>query len=293
MILYKQYNKLPADYIEKKVHEFLEEDIPYGDITTIATVNNAGHESPRAVAYVEAQQNLIFAGEDIIRGFFNDEDIEVELLVKDGDLVKDEEYIAKITGPADRILILERPMLNLLQRLCGIATQTRKFVDLARPHNVHILDTRKTTPGLKLFEKYAVTCGGGVNHRLDLSAGILIKDNHIVAAGGVENAVQLARHHYPHHVVELEVETLEQLEEGLKAKAGGFLLDNMSSQMTKEAVDIIRNSENGDKIFVEASGGMTYENFKPYLETGVNAISVGALTHTIESADIHIEFEEE
>lgn len=293
MILYKQYNKLPPDYIEKKIHEFLDEDIPYGDITTIATVNNAGHESPPAIAYVEAQQDLIFAGEDIVRCFFNGEDFEVELLVKDGDLVKDKDYIAKITGPADRILILERPMLNLLQRLCGIATQTRKFVDLARPHNVHILDTRKTTPGLKLFEKYAVTCGGGVNHRLDLSAGILIKDNHIIAAGGVKNAVQLARHHYPHHIVEVEVETLEQLDEGLKAKARAFLLDNMSPQMTTEAVNIIRNSGNGDKIFIEASGGMTYENFKPYLETGINAISIGALTHTIESADMHIEFEEE
>lgn len=188
MILYKQYNKLPAKYIETKIKEFLDEDIPNGDITTLATIKDL----VQAVALVEAQQDLIFAGEDIICGFFNTNEFNVELLVKDGDVVADGQNIAKITGPADKILILERPMLNLIQRLCGIATQTRAFVDIAQPHSVHILDTRKTTPGLKLFEKYAVTCGGGVNHRLDLSAGILIKDNHIVAAGGVLNAVQQA-----------------------------------------------------------------------------------------------------
>lgn len=288
MILYKQYNQLPREYIERKVKEFLEEDLPCGDITTLATIKTP----VSTLALVEAQQDLIFSGEDIIPAFFNRDCFDVELLVKDGEKVTSGTILAKIRGAADQILTLERPMLNLIQRLCGIATQTHKYVVLAKPYGVHILDTRKTTPGLKLFEKYAVTCGGGVNHRLDLSAGILIKDNHIVAAGSVKNAIQQAKISYPQHIIEVEVENLQQLEEGLAVKADAFLLDNMSPEMTKDAVDLIRQSENGRDLFIEASGGMSFANFSRYLDTGIDAISIGALTHSVISADIHIEFEE-
>jgi nicotinate-nucleotide pyrophosphorylase (carboxylating) len=182
-------------------------------------------------------------------------------------------------------------LLNLLQRLCGIATQTLDYAKIASPYGVKILDTRKTTPGLRLFEKYAVAVGGGFNHRLDLSSGILIKDNHIQAAGGIDAAVRKIRggnHTLP---VELEIDRIDQIHEGLAAGADGFLLDNMSPEECRKAVEMIRHSPGGGDIFIEASGGITLSALSDYVSTGVNAISVGALTHSVKAADIHIEFE--
>ncbi len=287
MVLYEQQKSLPKEYIQRKIKEFLEEDMPAGDITTIGTVK----ESQTVTAIIEAQQELVFAGELVIPTFFDGEKFKVEMVAKDGDALKNGDIIAKVTGPADEILTLERPMLNLIQRLCGIATQTAKYVVIAKPHGVHILDTRKTTPGLRLFEKYAVACGGGTNHRLDLSAGILIKDNHIAAAGSVGDAVRSAKQKFPDKIVEVEVENFNQIVEAYTAGADAFLLDNMNPETTVRAVELIRETDNGKNLFIESSGGITYETLPGYVTTGVNAISIGALTHSVKAADIHVEFE--
>ncbi len=287
MVLYEQQKSLPKEYIQRKIKEFLEEDMPAGDITTIGTVK----ESQTVTAIIEAQQDLVFAGELVIPTFFEGNKFKVEMIAKDGDALKNGDLIAKVTGPADEILTLERPMLNLIQRLCGIATQTAKYVAIAKPHGVHILDTRKTTPGLRLFEKYAVACGGGTNHRLDLSAGILIKDNHIAAAGSVGSAVSSAKKKFPDKIVEVEVENFNQIVEAYTAGADAFLLDNMNPETTVRAVELIRETDNGKDLFIESSGGITYETLPGYVTTGVNAISIGALTHSVKAADIHVEFE--
>jgi nicotinate-nucleotide pyrophosphorylase len=181
-------------------------------------------------------------------------------------------------------------MLNLIQRLCGIATLSHEYAEIAKPSNVKILDTRKTTPGLRLFEKYAVAIGGAFNHRLNLSDGILIKDNHIVAAGSVTNAIISARKKGIHLPLELEVDNFDQIHEALKTGVDGFLLDNMKPETIRSAVSIIRASQNGEDVFIEASGGITLENIHPYLDTGINAISIGALTHQAVSKNIRLDF---
>jgi nicotinate-nucleotide pyrophosphorylase (carboxylating) len=200
------------------------------------------------------------------------------------------EVICEIIGFAVEILTKERSILNLLQRLCGIATLTGKYVDIANPHGVKILDTRKTTPGLRHFEKYAVACGGGHNHRLDLSSGILIKDNHIKAAGSISDAIRNIKKIASDLPIEVEVEDFNDIREGLLAGADGFLFDNMSPERTIEAVKIVRNFENGEEIFIESSGGINLDNLAGYMATGINAISSGALTHSVKSSEMHMEF---
>lgn len=287
MIEYPRYLSLPKDFIKNKVKEFLAEDAPRGDITSSAIFKNETVE-----AYIEVEEDLVFAGRDILECFFTDKYANIEVFVFDGEKIKKGSIIAKIKGSAFSILIRERVLLNLLQRLCGIATLTSKYVAIAQPYGVKILDTRKTTPGLRLFEKYAVACGGGYNHRLNLSSGILIKDNHIKTAGSVANAVNSIKTLDYGLPIELEVDTFEQINEGLHAGADGFLLDNMSPDKVKKAVELIRKSRNGENIFIEASGGINLDNLKDYVVTGINAVSVGALTHSIKSANIHIEFED-
>lgn len=289
MIKYNQHKKLPKEYIERKIKEFLEEDIPERDITTTGTVD----KSIKTKAIIQAQQDMIFAGEEIIHAFFcHDPDIEkVVVEFQDGDKVKKDEIIAEIYGSAATILSNERVLLNLIQRLCGIATKANEYAKIADPYNVKVLDTRKTTPGIRLFEKYAVAVGGGTNHRLDLSTGVLIKDNHIEAAGSITNAVTKIKNIGGNVPVEVEVENFDQIKEAIKAGADGLLLDNMTPPTTIEAVKLIRDMENGDDIFIESSGGITIETLEEYCKTGVNAISIGALTHSVKSAEIHIEFE--
>tara|TARA_B100000401_G_scaffold62501_1_gene36912 strand:- start:843 stop:1382 length:540 start_codon:yes stop_codon:yes gene_type:complete len=178
-------------------------------------------------------------------------------------------------------------MLNIIQRLSGIATHTKKYVDLANPFNVKILDTRKTTPGMRMFEKYAVKCGGGYNHRFSLSDGILIKDNHIESAGSIENVLENIDKQY---WIELEVDTIDQIKQALSYNINGFLLDNMHREKIIECVQVIRSHPMGDNIFIEASGGINLMNITPYLDTGIDGISIGALTHQINSCDIKLEF---
>ncbi len=294
MMEYEQIKKLPEEYIIKKINEFLSEDMPEGDATTNAIFSNSVNNSQlptlnSITAFLQAEEDLIFAGEQTLEYFFDGKS-QIELKFKDGDKVKNGEIIAVIKGRTDIILSHERVMLNLLQRLCGIATLTNKYAEIAKPYDVKILDTRKTTPGLRLFEKYAVTVGGGYNHRLDLSSGILIKDNHIKAAGGIKEAIEMLRNNNPKNLkIEIEVENMDEIQEALKIGVDGFLLDNMSPEMIAEIVKFIRTEANND-IFIEASGGINLNNLEQYVKTGVNAISSGALTHSVKGANIHLEF---
>lgn len=285
MIEYEQIATLPPDYVKGKIKEFLEEDIPAGDITTSNTIN----QHTISIAQIQVASDFIFSGEYVIPHCFPEECV-IDLNKKDGDQLTSGEILGLIKGHTQTILTRERVMLNLIQRLCGIATITRRFTELANPHDVKILDTRKTTPGLRLFEKYAVKCGGGWNHRLDLSSGILIKDNHLQASGSVQNAVRKLKKTQLKLPIELEVDTLTQIEEGLKIDVDGYLLDNMTPDKIEIAVKMIRSTEKGGDIFIEASGGITLEKLPNYLDTGINAISTGAITHSAQNADIRLEF---
>ena len=285
MIEYPQIKDLNTHYIASKVKEFLSEDIPSGDKTT----DGIGSDDRIIKAYVQAEEDLVLSGTITLPYFFDD--CRCECLHKDGSALPNGEIIAIIEGKASSILKKERAFLNLLQRMSGISTMTSKFVRIAEPYGVKILDTRKTTPGLRLFEKYSVCMGGGYNHRLDLSSGILIKDNHIRAAGDITTAVSKIREMKYNLPVELEVDNQQQIEEGLDCHVDGFLLDNMNREQTLSAVSKIRNYPGGNEIFIESSGGINLDTLKDYVDTGINAISIGALTHSIKSANIHMEFE--
>ena len=286
MIEYTQYHHIPVEYIKNKVAEFLSEDVPDGDKTSVFSLKDP---QKTGVAEIQAVTDQVFVGAHIIPHFFGD-DCNTEINVSDGNYVSAGDIIGMIKGPMITILERERIMLNLVQRLCGIATLTRRYVNMCTHTDLKILDTRKTTPGLRLFEKHAVVVGGGTNHRLNLSTGILIKDNHIKAAGSVKNVVNQCKHHNPKLSIELEVDTLEQIYEGLDAGVDGFLLDNMNPGKTIEAVNIIHNFPGGEKIFIESSGGITLETLPGYINTGINAVSVGALTHSVHNSDIRLEF---
>ena len=285
MIEYPQHSQLSDEYIIGKIADFLAEDLPEGDKTTEGIIT----ESVTIGAEFQAGERLVFAGEKIIP-HCGGGNCQTTLNHNDGDMLSIGDVIGVVMGSAREILSRERVMLNLIQRLCGIATLTRKYAEIANPFNVKILDTRKTTPGLRLFEKYAVAVGGGYNHRLNLSDGILIKDNHIITSSSITKAIESVRKVGAGLPLEIEVDNTNQIREALETNVDGFLLDNMNPQTIKESVSLIRASENGNNIFVEASGGITLENIRPYLETGIDAISIGALTHQAVSKDIRLNF---
>jgi nicotinate-nucleotide pyrophosphorylase (carboxylating) len=285
LIEYPQHKKLSDEYIIGKITCFLAEDIPNGDITTESITS----DNSEITAEIHAVEKFIFAGSEIIPHCFGNK-CQVTINHKNGDILSNGDVIGVVIGSAREILSRERVMLNLIQRLCGIATLSHEYAEIANPFNVKILDTRKTTPGLRLFEKYAVAIGGAFNHRLNLSHGILIKDNHIIAAGSVTNAIELARKKGIHLPLELEVDNFDQIHEALKTRVDGFLLDNMKPEIVKSAVSIIRASPNGKDVFIEASGGITLENIHPYLATGINAISIGSLTQQAISKNIRLDF---
>lgn len=281
--------QLDTLWVKTKIEAFLAEDMPQGDATTLATVP----ADAQVVAHVMANQALVFAGAEIMPALWT-EQVSCHLAVSDGQSVAAGTVLARLTGSAQEILARERVMLNLLQRLCGISTLTRHYLHLADyPEGFKLMDTRKTLPGLRLFEKYAVAVAGAYNHRLDLSSVIMIKDNHIVAAGGIEPVLKQVKERNTQGLfVELEVDTLEQLQTALNT--GGmdaFLLDNMSPETVTEAVDLIRNHPKGGMgIFVEASGGMRADTLPLYVNTGVNGISIGALTTQAQNVDIKLDF---
>lgn len=275
---------LMSEDIEKLIRTALREDIGTGDITTASTV------SPDAVItgkYVMKDDGII-CGVDIVRRVFDaiSPDVEYVPLKKDGDEVKRGDVVATVSGNAVAILSGERVGLNLLQHLSGIATCTRNAVEQVKGTKARITETRKTTPGLRILEKYAVRVGGGASHRFGLSDGILIKDNHIVAAGGITAAINSARERAPHTLkIEIETETLEQVREAVNAGADIIMLDNMDCPTMKEAVGIIAG-----RAVTEASGNMGRRDLAEVAATGVDVISIGALTHSVKALDISLKF---
>lgn len=270
--------------IDELIYATLEEDMPFGDITTEYTVPENSISKARLIA----KQEGVVAGMEIFKRVFEilNPDINVETYIEDGMKAEKGAVIAHLEGPTKEMLIGERTGLNILQRLSGIATATSNYVKLTEGSNVKIADTRKTTPGLRYFEKYAVRMGGGSNHRFSLSDGVMIKDNHIVAAGGIKNAVAAVRKHIPHTVkVEVETENLDMVREAVEAGADIIMLDNMSDEMMAEAVKII-----GGRALTEASGDMNEERIKSVAATGVDIISIGRLTHSVKSMDISLKF---
>jgi len=265
--------------------DLLKEDLGRGDITTQSVVRGG----LRARGRFLAKQDFVLCGLEIAEAVFGalDNAIGLESRVYDGDDISAGDEFAKIEGPAAALLTGERTALNIMQRLSGIATLTRAFVARVEGTGARITDTRKTTPGLRLLEKYAVTVGGGFNHRFGLDDGVLIKDNHIALAGGVRRAVELARQSASHLMkIEVEVASQAQLREALAAPADVIMLDNISLDEMRESVKLIR--DNNPSISIELSGGVTLENVREFAECGVDLISVGAITHSAPAVDISL-----
>jgi len=263
----------------------LNEDIGSGDVTTLSTVPPDADAS----GVFLAKEAGVICGLSICSRTFAllDPRIRIKSRVQEGAWVEANEVLAVIEGPSQGILMGERVSLNFLRHLSGIATQTRLAVQAVEGTKAHISDTRKTTPGLRSIEKYAVRTGGGTNHRFNLSDGILIKDNHIRAAGGIKQAVDRARKGGSHLLkIEVETETIEQIEEALEAGADVIMLDNMSLLQMAEAVRLIAG-----RAIVEASGNMADQDLRAVAETGVDLISIGALTHSVRALDISLKFE--
>ena len=271
--------------IHKLIQSALEEDVGTGDITTASVLG--GKETGRAKAF--AKTNIVVAGIDVFREafLFLDKSIQFSGHCEDGRAVKKGGIIADISGNLGSILTAERVALNFFQRMCGIATLTRQFVDEVKGTRAKILDTRKTVPGLRCLDKYAVRIGGGTNHRFGLYDGVLIKDNHIAAAGSISKALARVRVRIPHTLkVEVEVKNIQEVEEALAAGADVIMLDNMTNEDMRKAVAIV----NG-RIPLEASGNVSLANVRKIAETGVDFISVGALTHSAPASDISLKIE--
>ena len=264
---------------------FLEEDVPHGDITTTVAIRG----DALATAHIIAEEELVFAGSHLVTNFFARR-VSVDLGQKDGDMVASGAVMGKISGPAQDILTGERVLLNLLQRLCGIATLTRKFVERISGTGVKLLDTRKTSPGLRRFEKYAVAIGGGYNHRLNLSSAILFKDNHVKMMDNLGASVVRARKEFPQVVIELEVESESEVEAGLDAGVDALLLDNMPPQAVATIANRVKTSFGERAPFLEVSGGITLDTIAAYASADVDGISVGALTHSAASKSIRLDF---
>lgn len=270
--------------IDRIIELALSEDIGSGDITTLSTIPAETTASGKFIA----KEEMIVCGMEIAKKVFSiiDSTVDFTAFVTDGTSVSKGDVLAEVSGNARSMLTAERTALNIMQRLSGVATRTAQCVKMVEGTSAKIADTRKTTPGMRALEKYAVRVGGGTNHRFNLADGVLIKDNHIAAAGGIRNAVENSRKLIPHTLkIEVEVETFEQLEEALSAGADIIMLDNMSDADMKKAVDIVDG-----RALVEASGNMDRRDLREVAATGVDIISIGALTHTIKAADISLKF---
>jgi nicotinate-nucleotide pyrophosphorylase (carboxylating) len=278
--------RIPVELIQRA----LEEDGAYVDITTLSTVP----EEQWCEARMITRQAGVVAGLEIACAVFQQLDgrVDVDQRVQDGAHVQANEWLAVIKGPARSVLSAERVALNFVGHLSGIASVTARCVEAVSGTRARILETRKTTPGLRALEKQAVVLGGGQNHRFGLSDGVLIKDNHIKAAGGIARAIVAARGQAPHLLkIEVECETLEQLQEALEARADVVLLDNMSLEVMQKSVEIVR--EYASNVLIEASGniGTNADRLAVVAATGVDFISLGALTHSAPNFDISLEFE--
>lgn len=275
--------RLERRHLTNLVSRCLDEDLGPGDLTA--------RFLPGADLVFEAtllcKQSGVLAGMDVAAEVFRQLSAEIHFAPSshDGDSIEPGQHFARVIGPVGLLLQGERTALNFLQRLSGIATLTRKFVDAVEGTGAKIADTRKTTPGLRILEKYAVKCGGGANHRFGLYDAVMLKDNHLSLGVSLTDLVNLARTHVPHTTkIVVECDTLEQLEEALSARSDVVLLDNMSLDNLKEGVRLAQG-----RCIIEASGGVTLGNVREIAETGVNIISVGALTHSAPALDLSME----
>ncbi len=272
---------MDLNVLKKSIEKFLHEDIGSGDLTSEATLP----PEQEGTAEFVAKDSFVVCGIETVAPLVfktQNQAIEITKVCKDKMLASPGDILLRAKGPVLDLLKAERVALNLVQRLCGIATLTAKFVEKVKPLPVRILDTRKTTPGLRMLEKYAVRIGGGHNHRFNLADGVLIKDNHIQACGSIKNAVARMREKIPHTMkIEVEASTMEQVRECVSCSVDIIMLDNMEPAMMREAVKLA-----GERVLLEASGGITLENVRQVAETGVDFISVGALTHSAPACDI-------
>ncbi|MEF3355621.1 carboxylating nicotinate-nucleotide diphosphorylase [Paenibacillus sp. GYB006] len=284
-MLLNGYNEV----LTQSIKSWLGEDVGSGDVTTLATIPE-GHQSK---AVIHAKEGGIIAGLSIAELVFHivDPSLEFRAELKDGDLAKQGTILCVVEGSTHSLLTGERLALNLLQRLSGIATRTRTYVDVIADLPVRLVDTRKTTPGHRQLEKYAVRVGGGYNHRFGLYDAVMIKDNHIKGSGGITQAIERARAGIPHTMtIEVETENLYQVNEAIEAGADIIMLDNMNEEMMREAVRHIR--EAAPHVKIEASGNVSLASIRSIAETGVDIISVGRLTYSFDSLDISLDLNE-
>jgi nicotinate-nucleotide pyrophosphorylase (carboxylating) len=284
------YAWLDGVFVEREVRRFLAEDVGRGDVTSDRVIPRTA----RARALMVAREPCVVAGLPIAKTVFLAVDpvIVVSVQASDGDAAGPGDVLARVDGPAGPILTGERVALNLVQRLSGIATITRRYADAIRGTGASVSDTRKTTPGLRIFEKYAVHVGGGRNHRMGLYDAILIKDNHRAVAGGAAAAVAAARRtNGPAMPVQVEVDALADLQQVLDLGVDAVLLDNMTPAQVAESVRLTRAHPRGGECWIEASGGITLATIRAYAEAGADTISVGALTHSAPSVDIALDVE--
>lgn len=273
----------PAEDALTMIRIALAEDVRTGDVTSLWTIPENQRETARLIAKEEG----VLAGLPVIEMVFKElrADVNVTLFKKDGDTVQKGDLIAELEGPTRDLLTGERTLLNFIQQLSGVATVAHRFQEALKPGKTKVLDTRKTIPGFRTLQKYAVRVGGGSNHRMGLFDMVLVKDNHIAACGGVLEALAVVKkNNVQNLMVEMEVENLEDLQKLLHQGVDVIMLDNMSNAMMAEALKMIR--ESGEKILVEGSGNMTLERAKEIATLGLDYISVGALTHSVKALDI-------
>lgn len=273
-----------SEDVTRLLRDALREDIGTGDITTLSVIDSDRQGYGRYIA----KEDGVLCGMDVVEAVFRMLDPSVVLTrhMEDGASFARGDVLAEVRGNAVSILSGERVGLNLLQHLSGVATRTREAVDTVAGTSAQIVDTRKTTPGMRVLEKYAVRIGGGSNHRFNLADGVLIKDNHIVAAGSITEAVRAAKRRAPHTLkVEVETETMEQVDEAIAAGADIIMLDNMDNETMRAAVERVAG-----RALTEASGNMGERDLRSVAETGVDLISIGALTHSVRALDISLKF---
>ncbi|ALS24814.1 nicotinate-nucleotide pyrophosphorylase [Paenibacillus naphthalenovorans] len=282
--------ELNQTVLNESLKRWLEEDIGMGDVTTMTTIPS----DSMSKGIIHVKDNGIVAGLPVAKAVFAlvDPQLRFEAKASDGDAVSKGTVIAEVSGSTRSILLGERLALNLLQRMSGIATRTNQFVERLEGRPSRLVDTRKTTPGHRMLEKYAVRVGGGHNHRFGLYDAVMIKDNHIKGAGGIAKAIQSARARIPHTMkIEVEVENFVQLNEALGAEPDIIMLDNMGLEQMREAVLFIK--QRAPHIIVEASGNVSLDNVREIAETGVDVISVGRLTYSVQSLDISLDLNEQ
>ena len=283
MLLYKQINKLDPKQVSKKLELFLKEDIPAGDATT----DNVVTEDTKEVFAITSREPMVFCGNPIIENIFSNR-VRIKKMVKDGQKLLSGETIAILSGSNSEILTKERLLLNMIQRMSGVSSLTSRYVEKLNNNQIKVLDTRKTTPGLRIFEKYAVFCGGGSNHRLNLSCGIMVKDNHINKI--TDEVINKLNKLSPQIPIQFEIDHFKQINLQNTSLVDAYLLDNMTPNKIKKCIEKINFLKNKDKkIFIEVSGGVTLKNISQYNLKGVNGISIGALTHQSTNVDIGLD----